>query len=100
MTHTTRRFYMAAYEPPLTETRYMPLGLAPIPVTKVQGIYGKAKNELPARMRYLAPSAASSCMGVLAIPVVISDMYPSAEASLRGRKNRKGAQRPGYNGHN
>jgi hypothetical protein len=27
-------------------------------------------------------------------------MYRSAEASLRARKNRKGAQRPGYSGHN
>jgi hypothetical protein len=100
MTHNAQRFYEAAYEAPISETSYMPLNLKEIPAHLVHGIYGKKKNELPARMRYLASDAARSFIRHLSPCVVVSDMYRSAEASLRARKNRKGAQRPGYSGHN
>ncbi len=47
-------------------------------------------------MLYLHPDAAR------AYPpgVTASDVFRTAEASLRARTNRKGAQRPGYSGHN
>jgi hypothetical protein len=71
-----------------------------MPQTMVTGIYGKGKNQLPERMRYLHPEAGKSYLKHLAETAVASDMFRSAEASLRARRERRGAQRPAYSGHN
>lgn len=95
MTHRLARFQIDAKEPPAQH--FLPLLLQTIP--HVTGIYGPKKDTLPARMRYLAPPAASAFKGIANV-VVLSDMFRSAESSLRARKERRGAQRPGYSGHN
>jgi hypothetical protein len=66
----------------------------------VIGIYGKKKNTLPKRMRWLHPAAARSFARDLAKWVVVSDMFRSAESSLWAIQNRKGSKRPGTSGHN
>jgi hypothetical protein len=67
----------------------------------ILGIYGP-KNELPERMRYLHPDAAASYMRLEAGPrrLRVSDMWRSAEASLRARSEKRGVQPPGRSGHN
>ena len=55
---------------------------------------------LPERMRRLDAEAAESFRRDLAGNVVVSDMFRSAEASLWAIENRKGAQPPGWSGHN
>lgn len=80
---------------------WMPLRLSALLPREVIGIYGDNKNELPLRMRFLAPDAAKSFRTALSpAGIVVSDMFRSAEASLRARKTRKGSQRPAYSGHN
>jgi hypothetical protein len=59
-----------------------------------------ARGILPKRMRRLAPEAHDSFVRDLADHVVVSDMFRSAEASLWAIENRKGAQPPGWSGHN
>lgn len=79
----------------------MKLKLAPLPAT-VLGIYGPSKNELPERMRYLHPDAAASFLKLEAGPhrLRVSDMWRSAEASMRARTEKRGVQPPGRSGHN
>jgi hypothetical protein len=55
---------------------------------------------LPVRMRRLSVEARESFLRDLAEHVVVSDMFRSADASLWAIKNRKGAQPPGWSGHN
>ena len=73
------------------------LDLVAIPSDKVRGIYGTGNDRLPKRMRWLHPDAAAS---FVKLGVVVSDMFRSAESSLWAIRNRKGACRPGYSGHN
>jgi len=73
------------------------LELVAIPSDQVRGIYGASKDRLPKRMRWLHPDAAAS---FVKLGVVVSDMFRSAESSLWAIRNRKGACRPGYSGHN
>jgi murein L,D-transpeptidase YcbB/YkuD len=65
----------------------------------VEGIYGNNRDHLPQRMRYLEIEAAISWDEHLADKVVVSDMFRSAEGSLRALR-KGGAQRPGYSAHN
>lgn len=60
------------------------------------GIYDGA---LPARMRYLHPTAAEAFVGIAGVAVV-SDMFRSPESSLRAVREGRGAQPPGYSAHN
>lgn len=83
-----------------TAVLFMPLLLVELSHSQVRGIYGKKKDELPTRMRYLAPAAAGSYITDLSSVVVVSDMFRSAESSLRAKRERRGAQRPAYSGHN
>jgi Putative peptidoglycan binding domain len=77
------------------------LRLIPLPPS-IQGIYGPEKNTLPERMRYLHPDAAASYMAMEAGPhrLRVSDMWRSAEASMRARAEKRGVQPPGRSGHN
>lgn len=96
MTHRLQRFQIDAKES--KATLFLPLLLREI--TRATGIYGPTKDQLPARMRYLAPGAALSFEAELADHVIVSDMLRSPESSLRARREKRGAQRPGYSGHN
>jgi hypothetical protein len=77
------------------------LKLTALPAS-ILGIYGSERNELPERMRYLHPDAAASYMAMEAGPqrLRVSDMWRSAEASLRARSEKRGVQPPGRSGHN
>jgi len=77
----------------------MRLQLRKMPKT-VQGIYGPEHNSMPQRMRFLHPDAARSYLTDLVDVIVVSDMFRTAEASLRAKRDKRGAQRPGYSGHN
>lgn len=68
-------------------------------VESVRGVYGRNDDWLPARMRWLHPDAAASFAEISA-SVVVSDMFRSAEASLRAIRTKAGSARPGYSGHN
>ena len=98
MTHRLARFQIPAHESPAI--LFMPLTLVALTGDQVRGIYGKRKNELPERMRYLSPAAAQSYVEDLSSVVVVSDMFRSAESSLQAKRERRGAQRPAYSGHN
>lgn len=77
------------------------LKLVPLGVDYVRGIYkvdGKPAR-LPARMRLLHPSAAAM-FNRIAHWAVVSDMFRSPESSLQAVREGRGAQRPGYSGHN
>lgn len=78
----------------------MILNLRKLEAYAVTGIYGKNKNELPERMRFLAPDAATSYLKWLSPWAVVSDMLRSAESSLQARREGRGAQPPSYSGHN
>lgn len=77
------------------------LSLTALPAS-ILGIYGPEKNQLPERMRYLHPAAAASYLAMEAGPhrPRVSDMWRSAEASLRARSEKRGVQPPGRSGHN
>lgn len=98
MTHRLSRFAINAHEDPAVH--YMPLHLTALSDHEVLGIYGKSKTDLPVRMRYLHPDAAASYDELHEAGVQVSDMFRSAESSLRARRERRGAQRPAYSGHN
>jgi len=76
------------------------LQLASLPTGKVEGVYGAQKNELPYRMRLLAPDAAESYLRELAGAVVVSDMFRSPESSLAAVRAGRGAQPPSRSLHN
>ena len=98
MTHQTDRF--SSSDTGSSSPHFMKLELMKLATEQVVGIYGKKENQLPDRMRYLHPASAKSFIADLSEHVQVSDMYRSAESSLRARKTRKGAQRPAFSGHN
>jgi hypothetical protein len=98
MTHRLARFSISAKEGPLV--KFMPLKLVRLEADEVLGIYGEGKDEMPLRALYLQPVAAASFRSHLSAVVQVSDMLRSAEASLSARSRGRGAQRPGYSGHN
>ena len=81
----------------------MKLHLQTFDLDEVFGIYkvrGEA-NRLPDRMRFLAPNASSSFhLAYAERPLKVSDMFRSADASLQAVQERRGAQPPGFSGHN
>jgi hypothetical protein len=76
----------------------MRLTLSKLALGAVHGIYGREGNRLPERMRYLEPAAAKSFLELEG--VVVSDMLRSPESSLAARRRSRGAQPPGWSGHN
>ena len=69
------------------------------------GIYRRktGADRLPARMRYLHPELVQPFLSIyeaLKQRFFISDMLRSAEASLQAVKEKRGAQPPGFSGHN
>lgn len=77
------------------------LQLKLVRVPNVVGIYGADKKSFPARMSYLQPDAAVA-YAVIArdLKVSVSDMFRTAEESLRARAEKSGVQPPGYSAHN
>jgi hypothetical protein len=79
----------------------MKLPLADLAVDEVLGTKSyNDRGHLPSRMRRLAPEAHASFVADLSAWVVVSDMFRSAEASRWAIRHRKGAQPPGWSGHN
>jgi hypothetical protein len=79
----------------------MRLPLVDLAVSEVLGTESyNDRGHLPSRMRRLAPEAHASFVADLAEWVVVSDMFRSAEASRWAIRHRKGAQPPGWSGHN
>jgi len=66
------------------------------------GIYGTGKNLMPTRALLLHPEAAASFLAYEneVGGLVYSDIYRSAESSLAAAKSGRGAQPPGFSGHN
>jgi hypothetical protein len=81
----------------------MKLELEKMNSDEVVGIYtikGKP-DRMPESALYLHPEAASSWReNNFADKLVVSDMLRTAESSLKARRDGRGAQRPGYSGHN
>lgn len=70
-------------------------------VPNVLGIYGTNKNQFPVRMSFLHPDATAAFKAAQAKgPIRVSDMFRSAEESLRARATKQGVQPPGYSAHN
>ena len=70
-------------------------------LTGVVGIYGKTKDQFPARMSYLQPDAAVAFqLAAPALKLRVSDMFRTAEESIRARAEKTGVQPPGYSAHN
>jgi hypothetical protein len=68
----------------------------------VRGIYGINKNAFPPRAAFMHPLAANAFIAVERDygPLVYSDILRGAEESLVAVKEGRGAQPPGYSGHN
>jgi len=81
---------------------WMQIDLVAMPASLVVGIYGKSKNEMPSRARFLQSKVAGAYAALMTSgkPVKVSDMCRSPESSLAAVKAGRGAQRPGYSGHN
>lgn len=75
------------------------LKLARVP--GVVGIYGATKDQFPARMSFMQPDAAASFV-VMAkeLSLKVSDMFRTAEESLRAMQQKSGVQPPGFSAHN
>jgi hypothetical protein len=68
---------------------------------KIRGIYGVSKNVFPDRAAYMHPDAAAALMALeQATPLRYSDILRGADESLKACKSGRGAQPPGYSGHN
>lgn len=79
----------------------MKLPLTQLPFDLVVGIYkaGGRDDAMPDRLRWLAPDVAKSYANITHV-VVVSDMLRSAESSLQAIREKRGAQPPGFSGHN
>ena len=78
------------------------LVLRSLPTERVVGDYtikGVA-NRMPPRALFLHPLAADSYLADLADHIGVSDMLRSAESSLHAVQTGRGAQPPGFSGHN
>jgi hypothetical protein len=77
------------------------LQLRLVRVTGVVGIYGASKDQFPARMSFLQPDAAKAyTLAAQALKLRVSDMFRTAEESLRARATKAGVQPPGFSAHN
>lgn len=74
----------------------------PADVFALRGVYGDNEDQLPRRVRYLRPEAAASMLRLVEqLPELrLSDVLRSAESSLAAVAAGRGAQPPGYSGHN
>ena len=75
------------------------LKLTPLSASVVRGIYGKKRDTMPERLRFLHPDVAPhyAAIGPWA---VVSDMFRTPESSLAAVRAGRGAQPPGYSAHN
>jgi hypothetical protein len=73
--------------------------LTPLPASTVRGIYGRAHDTMPERMRLLHPDAARD-FAPIASWAIVSDMFRTPESSLAAVRAGRGAQPPGYSAHN
>lgn len=73
-----------------------------VPPSSADGIYGKSKDQLPERMRFLHPDAAASLARMAAGGRThrCSDMLRTAESSLQAYAEKRGTLPPGYSAHN
>lgn len=77
------------------------LQLRLVRLTGVVGIYGATKDQFPARMSYLQADAALAYQqAAKALSLRVSDMFRTAEESLRARAEKSGVQPPGFSAHN
>lgn len=79
------------------------LSLNLVSVPNVLGIYGKSKNEFPARMSRLHFDAASAFAAIekaLGQRLRVSDMFRTAEQSLQAMQEKSGVMPPGFSLHN
>lgn len=80
------------------------MGLLQLKLVRIQnvvGIYGPTKDQFAARMAYLLPDAAKSYQeAARQLSLRVSDMFRTADESLRARATKQGVQRPGYSAHN
>ena len=80
------------------------MGLLQLKVVRIPGvigIYGASGKDFPARMSFMLPEAAAA-YAVIAkeLKVSVSDMFRTAEESLRARAQKAGVQPPGVSAHN
>lgn len=77
------------------------LQLKLVRVPNVVGIYGKSGKDFPPRMAFLQPDAAKAYIAAAEkLKLVVSDMFRTAEESLRARAEKSGVQPPGFSAHN
>lgn len=77
------------------------LNLQLVPVPGVVGIYGATRDQFPARLSLLEPGAAKAYQtAAKALSMRVSDMWRSAEDSLKARASKAGVQPPGFSLHN
>jgi hypothetical protein len=76
--------------------------LQSLPSELVKGIYtiNRKKGRMPDRALFLHPEAAESFRHDLAKFCIVSDMLRSAASSLEAVRSGRGAQPPGFSGHN
>lgn len=81
----------------------MRLLLTRLPLALVEGIY-KSEGDttaMPARMRMLESGPCAESFALALAPIVIvSDMFRSAESSLKAMQEKKGVQPPSFSHHN
>ncbi len=77
------------------------LQLRLVRVPSVVGIYGPTKDQFAARMSYLQADACQAYQAAAkALHLRVSDMFRTADESLRARATKQGVQAPGYSAHN
>jgi len=80
------------------------MGLLQLKLVRIQGVvgvYGESKDQFPVRMSFLQPDAATAYqLAAQALKLRVSDMYRTAEESLRAVATKSGVQAPGYSAHN
>ena len=79
------------------------LSLNLVSVPNVLGIYGKSKDQFPARMSRLHFDAASAFAAIektIGQRLRVSDMFRTAEQSLQAMQEKTGVQPPGFSLHN
>lgn len=80
------------------------MGLLQLKLMRVQnvvGIYGPTKDQFAARMSYLQPDACQAYqLATKSLSLRVSDMFRTADESLRAKASKQGVQPPGYSAHN
>lgn len=80
------------------------MGLLQLKLTRIQnvlGIYGANKDQFPARMSFLQGDAATAFQAAAAaLKLRVSDMFRTAEESLRAQAEKSGVMPAGFSAHN